>query len=54
MSSGDDIQAQNIPADIDWNDPEAVRKVIDVAKRLTFQINQVMERLSDLEEKVLQ
>jgi len=54
MTSGDEIQAQNIPVDIDWNDPMAVRKLVDVAKRVTFQINQLQERLNDIEKKVME
>lgn len=54
MTTGDEIQAQNIPTDINYDDPVAVRKLVDVAKRLTFQINQLMERLDVLEDKVLE
>ena len=50
MSS--DIQAQNIPVDIDWKDPKALKQLVDVAKQLVIKNNQQEQRIRLLEEIV--
>ena len=48
-----DEQYQNIPRDIDPNDPEAQRKVIDLANQLNSQITALRQRVKELEDKVM-
>ena len=48
----DDIQAQNIPVDIDWKDPKALRQLIDVAKQQVTRNSDLERRIRLLEEIV--
>ncbi len=50
MSS--DIQAQNIPVDIDWQSPLALRQLVDVAKQQVTRNNELEQRIKLLEEIV--
>jgi len=52
MSPRDDIQAQNIPVNINWEDPNAIRQVVDVARQQVIRANALEERIKDLEEIV--
>ena len=54
MSKRDDIQAQNVPLNFDRDDPEVFIKVQEFARAMWFQINELRDRLRDLEDKVLE
>jgi len=47
-----DEQYQNIPRDINPADPEAQRKVIDLANQLNSQVTALRRRVRELENKV--
>jgi len=46
----DDIQAQNIPVNIDWKDPRALRQLVTVAKQQVIRINELEQKIKALEE----
>ena len=48
-----DIQVQNIPVNINYDDPQAIRKLIVVAKQTLQKINELAEKINLLEEKVM-
>ncbi len=45
----DQIQAQNIPVNIDWNDPKALKQLVDVAKQQVVRANELEQRIASLE-----
>ncbi len=49
-----DFSTQNIPVDINPDDPEVIRKLIDLSKQTLRKINEITERLIILETKVLE
>lgn len=54
MPRGDDIQAQNIPPNIQPNDPNAMEQVLQLSRQNLMRLNQVEKRLRDIEEIVLE
>ena len=54
MSQRDNIQAQNVPIDFESNDPEVWKKLEEFARNVLFQLNDIRERLGNLEDKVLE
>jgi hypothetical protein len=44
-----DDQYQNIPRDIDPNDPNVQRKLIDIVNQLTSQVTDLRRRVQELE-----
>ncbi len=48
----DQIQAQNIPVDIDWKDPKALKQLVDVSRQLVIRNNKLQKRIVLLEEIV--
>ena len=48
-----DIQAQNIPVDIDYNNSDrALRQLVEVAKQQVIRINELEKKIELLEEVV--
>jgi len=48
----DDIQVQNIPVNIDYDDPRAMRQLVTVAKQQVIRINELEQKIKALEEIV--
>lgn len=49
MGNRDDIQAQNIPVQINYDDPDVIRKLIDSHKQILSKINEIDDRVLELE-----
>ncbi len=49
----DDIQVQNIPVDVDYNDPvKALKQLVEIARQQVIRANKLEEKINKLEEIV--